>query len=178
MTAKLQITTDGIVLKSQDYKENDKLLTILTRELGVVFAVARGAKRLSSKMSASSNQFAFSNFVFFFNKDKYTVDSADSIDLFFGLNSDISKLALASYFCELSSLFAPENMPAEQYLKLLLNALFMLEKDKRPVKQIRSVFELRLLSVSGYMPNLVACSSCANYCTDINSFFNFDFQLS
>ncbi len=169
----MQITTDGLILKRQDYKENDKLLTVLTRELGVVFALARGARRISSPMAASTNQFAFANFVFFCNNDKYIINTADSINLFFGLNNNITKLSLASYFCELTSVFAPENMPAEQYLKLILNAFFMLENDKRPLKQIKSVFELRLLSISGFMPDLVACRNCMDYCSALHSFFDF-----
>jgi len=169
----VQITTDGLILKRQDYKDNDKLLTVLTRELGVVFALARGARRISSPMSAATNQFSFANFVLFYNNDRYIINSADSIDLFFGLNNDITKLSLASYFCELTSVFAPENMPAEQYLKLILNAFFMLENNKRPIKQIKAVFELRMLAISGFMPDLVVCRNCMDYCSNTSSFFDF-----
>jgi len=160
------ITTDGLILKEIDYRESDTLITVLTRDLGVIFVRARGSKRVKSKLSAPTGLFAYSNLTLFNSKDRFTLDSADSIDLFFGLHSDIIKLSLAAYICELSSLFAPEMEPAEQYLRLALNTLHLLEKDKRPPILLKAVFELRLTSISGFAPDLTSCSECMEECRE------------
>ena len=154
------ITTSGLILKEMDYRENDTLITILTKDLGVVFARARGAKRSRSHIAAPTGLFAYSNLTLYRSKDKFTLDSADSIDLFFGLHSDILKLSLAAYICELCSIFSPELEPAEQHLRLALNTLHLLEKDKRPPLLLKAIFELRLTAISGFMPDLSACAVC------------------
>ena len=154
------ITTTGLILKEIDYKESDKLLTVLTKDLGVIFVRARGAKRTKNKASAATGLFAYSNLSLFRMGDKFTVDSADSIDLFFGLHSDIVKISLAAYICELCSVFSPELEPAEQQLRLALNTLHLLEKDKRSPLLLKAIFELRLTSISGFLPDLTSCTNC------------------
>ena len=154
------ITTSGLILKEMDYRENDTLITILTKDLGVVFARARGAKRSKSHIAAPAGLFAYSNLTLYRSKDKFTLDSADSINLFFGLHSDILKLSLAAYICELCSIFAPELEPAQEHLRLALNTLHLLEKDKRPPLLLKAIFELRLTAISGFMPDLSGCAAC------------------
>ena len=70
------ITTSGLILKEMDYRENDTLITILTKDLGVVFARARGAKRSRSHIAAPTGLFAYSNLTLYRSKDKFTLDSA------------------------------------------------------------------------------------------------------
>ncbi len=154
------ITTSGLILKELDYRENDTLITILTKDLGVIFARARGSKRSRSHIAAPTRLFAYSNLTLYRSKDKFTLDSADSIDLFFGLHSDIVKLSLAAYICELCSIFAPELEPAEEHLRLALNTLHLLEKDLRPPLLLKAIFELRLTAISGFLPDLSVCSVC------------------
>ena len=154
------ITTTGLILKEIDYRESDKLLTILTKDLGVIFVKARGAKRTKNKSSAATGLFAYSNLTLFRMGDKFTIDSADSINLFFGLHSDIVKISLAAYICELCSVFAPEMEPAEQQLRLALNTLHLLEKDKRDPLLLKAIFELRLTAISGFFPDLTVCQGC------------------
>ena len=56
------LNTQGIVLKSVTYKENDLILTIFTRKLGKISAIARGAKKSKSSLLSSSQIFAYANF--------------------------------------------------------------------------------------------------------------------
>ena len=77
------------------------------------------------------------------------------------LRRDIEKLALAQYFCELLDTLAPEDDNAEEQLRLVLNSLYFLCKDTRSPLLIKSIMELRLMALSGYMPNLVCCDGCA-----------------
>ena len=158
----MQITTYGMVLREKTI-EDDRLLTILTKEYGVIFAYARGAKRLRGKLVSSTEQLCYSRFVLFKNKDRYTVDAADSDTIFFGIRQDIEKLALASYFCELFAQAAPREEPAEEYLRLLLNCLAFLDSGKRSPLFLKPVLELRLLTLAGFMPDLLGCRECGAF---------------
>ncbi len=158
----MQLKTDGVVLS--DYKiADDRILTILTRDQGVVTAFANGANRVKTKLSASTELLCYSQFVLFSSRGRCVVDSADVNHIFFGLRGDLTKLSLASYFAALAKELAPQKESAAEELSLLLNCLSFLESGRRENAMLKAIFELRLLTLAGYMPNLVACRSCAGY---------------
>ncbi len=159
----MQMKTDGIVLREQKYNENDRLLTVLTRKYGLVYAYARGADKLKSRLSTATKQFCYSDFILFKNKERCLVDTADSKKIFFGISSSLEKLALSSYLAQLCIYLSPQSDDSEQILRLLLNCLYMLDENKRSDEFIKPLFELRLASLCGFMPNLVACSNCLTY---------------
>jgi DNA repair protein RecO (recombination protein O) len=66
------------------------------------------------------------------------------------VRQDIEKLSLAAYLCELLAQLATQNENANDFLRLMLNSLYLLEKDKRTVDFIKPLFELRCLSIAGY----------------------------
>ncbi len=158
----MQITTMGIVIRMREHND-DRILTILTGEYGVITAYARGAKKLRGRLLSATELLCYSRFVLFKNKGQYQVDQAESEQNFFGLRSDIEKLSLASYLAQLCAQVAPEEEEADAFLKLLLNSLYLLEKGRRSQGFIKAVFELRVMSMAGYMPDLVACKSCGAY---------------
>ena len=166
----MQISTDGIVLKNYRLEE-DRVLTLLTRENGVLTAYANGADRPRSKLASSTELLCYSHFVLFTNRDRHVVDHADSERIFFGIRSNLDNLALASYFAELTIHFAPHGEPATEYLRLLLGALHYLESGTRSRQLLKPLYELRLLTLSGYMPGLVACSVCGEYTAEQMQFF-------
>ncbi len=159
----MQIKTKGIVLKVQDYNENDKLLSVLTEDRGVIYAYASGARRMKSALAPISSMLCYGEFVFFKNREKYTVDSAESERLFFGIRKDLDSLAYASYFCELCLSSANPEEDSKDILRLLLNTLHMLENKKIHPAMLKAIFEIRLMSIIGYAPNLIACSECGEF---------------
>ena len=108
--------TEGIVLREQPSKDFDSILTLLTKEKGVITAYARGVRKRGA-LRAATELLSCSCFVLFSNRDRYSVDKADLVRLFMGVRSDVEKLALASYFCELTMQTAPREEPAEEYLR-------------------------------------------------------------
>ncbi len=167
----MQISTEGVVLRARDVDEADRVLTILTKERGVVSAFANGSKRIKSKLMASTQTFAYSRFQLFKGKDHYTVDSAEPITVFYGIRNDVDCLAHAGYLCELAQSLAPEEDEAEGFLRLLLNCLHFLDKGLRDPSLIKALFELRALTMAGYMPNLVGCDVCGCFEADTMYFY-------
>lgn len=166
----MQLKTTGIILRDTKTNE-DRLLTVLTEGYGVLFAYANGANRTRSKLAASTELLCYSDMVLFRSRDRHTVDKADSKRIFFGIRGDLDKLALASYLAELTIELAPHGEEAGAYLSLLLNTLHLLETGGRPMAQLKALYELRILTLSGYMPNLVACRECGRYEADGMQFF-------
>ncbi|WP_101911136.1 DNA repair protein RecO [Marasmitruncus massiliensis] len=159
----MHITTDAIVLREQSVDEFDSVLTLLTRDCGIISAYARGARKPRGTMRVSVELLSYSCFVLFCNKDKYTVDKADLNHVFMGVRADVERLSLAAYFCQLAAELAPREEEAQDYLRLLLNSLYLLDQNKRTCTFIKPVFELRLMAMAGYMPDLVACAGCGCY---------------
>lgn len=167
----MKLNTVGLIIREQQTGEDDRLVTILTRDYGVLRAFTRGAKRIKSKMQSSTQLFAYGNYSIYRGKDAYSIDEAQPIEIFFDLRNDIVTLSLAQYFCELVGELAPIEDDAEEYLRLVLNALHMLMNNKKPLDQLKAIVELRLMVLSGYMPDLVACGDCAGF-SDEGMFFS------
>jgi DNA repair protein RecO (recombination protein O) len=162
----MQIKTDGLIIRDLNVGEDDRIVTILTRERGVVQASARGARRVKSRLSVATRLFCYSDFTLFKGREKYIIDDAETIEFFMGVDKNLERLALAQYFAQLCASLAPQEEPAEPFLRLMLNALSFIQNGKRPLSLIKAAFELRMLTMAGYMPDLVACRSCGAYEAD------------
>jgi len=158
----MQTTIDGIVLRARAL-EGDRLLSILTGELGLITAYANRTGNMRSRLAASTEALSYSRFVLFTNRGRVVVDKADSNQIFFAVRADFEKLCLASYFAQLAGELLTANEPAEEPLRLLLNCLHCLEEGRRPPALLKPIFELRLLTLAGFMPDLVGCRFCAEY---------------
>lgn len=159
----MQIKTRGLLLKQRNIGENDRIVTILTAELGIIEATARGVKSARSGISAACQRLSYSEFCLFRGKSGYTINSAEILNSFYNLRYDVVSVALAGYFCELTTYLSPSSENAEDFLKLLLNTLYLLEEGKKSHDFLKAVFELRSLSIAGFMPDLVCCGECASY---------------
>ncbi|MBC8532943.1 DNA repair protein RecO [Yeguia hominis] len=159
----MQIYTDGLIIREQAIGESDRLVTVLTRDEGLLRAFVRRAKDLKNRGSSATQLLCYSRLTIYRGREKYIIGDARPIKVFFELRSDIERLSLAQYFCELAGKFAPEGTPSEPFLRLLLNALHFLCEGSRPPLLLKATVEMRLLALAGYMPDLVACSECACY---------------
>lgn len=159
----MKLSTDGLIIREQQTGEDDRLVTILTRDYGILRAFVRGAKRIRSKSQSATQLFAYGKYSIYRGKDAYSIDEAQPVEIFFDLRNDIASLSLAQYFCELAGELAPVEDDADEYLRLVLNALHMLSKNKRPHAQLKAIVELRMMTLSGYMPDLVACGDCGEF---------------
>lgn len=158
------MTTDALIIKeNNNIGEADRFVTALTRDLGIVRASARGANNIKSRNAAATRLLSYSRLKLIRGRDKYIIEDAKPITVFFELREDIEKLTLAQYFCELIGVLAPQEEPAEDFLRLMLNALHFLIKNDRDSRLVKAVFELRLLGMAGFAPDLTACSVCGAF---------------
>ena len=159
----MKLQTKGLILKQQNIGERDKLVWILTESHGVLRAFARGAKNIKSPKCAGTGLLSYSDLSIFEGRDSYSVDEAVSLNQFIGLRSDIENMSLAQYFCELCLHLCPTGQEALEHLRLVLNALYLLSEHKKHSLLVKTCFEMRLITLSGYMPDLVMCAGCGVY---------------
>lgn len=167
-----RFTTEGLVIKEINVGESDRLVTLFTREYGILKAFAPGAKSIKSKKGTATSLLTYSNFTIQRKKDTMRIMEASPISVFFSLGSDIEILSISQYFCELCLYFAQPEIKNEEMLRLVLNSLHFLTKEKRYPPLIKAITELRMSTLSGYAPNLIACENCGRFEDDI-MFFDF-----
>ena len=153
-------TTQALVLREVRYKEADRILTLLSTTEGKVTAKARGALRKSSRTAAATQQLTYAEMTLFGNRGKWTVNEASLIEDFAGLRSDIERFALGSYFAECLEAFSAEEQPEPELLQLGLNCLYALSRGKTEPALVKAAFELRLMALAGFSPELSACPAC------------------
>ena len=153
-------TTKALVLREVKYKDADKILTILTQDEGKLTVKARGARRKGCKYAAAAQALSYSEMTLFGNRGRWTINEAETIEQFLPLREDIAALALASYFAETLEAVSDEDSPDPAVLQLGLNSLYALSRGLYAPGHIKAVFELRLMCLSGFEPDLSGCAAC------------------
>ena len=153
-------TTTGIILRETNYKEADKILTVLTRELGKKTVKAPGCRRKNSKLTPSCQLLVYSEMTISERGEFLTLREAAPTEQFWGVRQEITLLSLASYFAELCEACAEEGLPHPEILSLLLNSLYALDRLHKPPGLVKPAFELRLMGLVGYEPLLEGCAVC------------------
>lgn len=159
----MQIKTKGIVLSRRNIGEHDQMITILCENIGIIEASAKFAKSAKSGLASACQILSFCEFQIYTGKSAYHINSAESINLFYDIRLDIIKLSLSSYFCEITKSISPSAENSTTYLNLMLNTLYLLQENKKSIEILKSIFELRTISISGFMPNLVCCFKCNKF---------------
>jgi DNA repair protein RecO (recombination protein O) len=156
----MYLNTQGLVLRETNYKEADKLLTVLTRDYGKRTVKARACRRKSSKLMASAQLLVYSEMTLFERQERYTLHEASVKEQFLGLRQDVILLSLASYFAEVLDVVSQEGVSHPELLSLILNSMYALDHLQKPPMLVKAAFELSLLCHSGYEPLLDHCAAC------------------
>ena len=159
----MQITTQALVIKVTDVGENDRLLTLLTKHNGIIKAFASNAKKINNKYYSATSLFCFSDFTLRDVKGSYRVSDATLQHSFFKIGSDVEILSLCQYFCEVAEALCPPDLDSEELQRLILNIFHFIVTGKKSAALLKAVFELRALSISGFMPDLVGCLECGEF---------------
>ena len=155
----------GLVIRSVDIKDSDRLITIFTEQMGAVSALARGARSLKSRKMSSTMQFCYGNFVLYGSGDKMWVKEAELIESFFDIRNSIEGLALAGYIAEVLS-DVTVSVAENELLRLALNSLYAIASGKYRLDKVKAAFEIRTASILGFMPDVLACHACGERAGD------------
>lgn len=152
--------TKGLVLREVNYKESDKILTVLLEGQGKATIKAQGCRRKNSPLSAASQLLVWSDMTLYDYQGRLSLKEAATQNEFRGVREDLTKLALGSYFAEVCEAVAEEGVETPGLLPLILNSLYALDKLHKPEPLVKSAFELKLSCLIGYEPLLEGCAVC------------------
>jgi DNA repair protein RecO (recombination protein O) len=159
--------TPAVILHSLDFAESDKLVTFFTRDFGKLRGIAKGAKR-SRKRFGSGLEPLTCSAVCFFEKEKASLvrlDHCEIVDPFPHIHSDMLRLGYAGYLAELISVTAAERERSGELYALLIGFFELLNQPAFREEFVR-IFELRLLALAGYQPELRSCVVCRREAKD------------
>lgn len=154
------VKVKGVVIKSIDYRENDKLVWIYTEELGKISTIVKGAKKSKNKNFALTLPLSYGEYVFFKGRNLYNLQEGRLINSFQSLLNNFDKLTYSSYLCELIDICVEDKEINKYLYKEFIVCLYLLETDALDYEILIRSFEIRLLRSTGYGINLDNCCFC------------------
>ena len=154
------LNVSALVLRRADYRDYDRMVTLLTAEQGKLDAVARGCRRPKSELMNAAEPFVCGQYQLYFSRERYSVNQCKVTDGFLPLRMDMDKLIIASAWMRILEKSAPEGMECRELFDLTLNALTFLTYSELPAELIDAMFKLKLTRVCGFSPRADACAVC------------------
>jgi DNA repair protein RecO (recombination protein O) len=149
---------EGIVLKTLKLGEADRIVTLFTRENGKVRAVAKGVRKTKSRFGGRLEPFNRVALIVYRGRNLDTVTSADILTAHRELRDDLERLTAAAALADLVEKITPERERAFSVYELLLAGLSALAAGRG--RTVVPAFLVKLLSVSGFHPQLTVCANC------------------
>jgi len=154
-----QVKVNGIIIGENNMGDFDKMLTILTHT-GKIECSAKGSRRTKSLLLAGTQFLCFGEYMLFKGSEIYTMNSCETIEMFYNIRTDLEKLTYASYITKIIKDVTYENQNTYATLKLFLNTLYAISETDKNLELILAIFKLRLLKILGFLPNVNECVNC------------------
>lgn len=150
---------EGIVIKSRDYGETNKILTIFTKQLGLLTALSRGANKPKSRLSSLSQVFIQGDFLIYVSKGLSTIQQGQIVESYRHIREDIIKTAYAAYIVELTDKIVEQRQPdLFLYDQLCRTMTWINEKDDYMIPIM--MYELKVYKKGGFAPIVDRCINC------------------
>jgi DNA repair protein RecO (recombination protein O) len=155
---------EAIILRTRDYRESDRLITFFSRSQGQLTGIAKGARRSKKRFVHTLEPFSH---VLITYADRSSsglvrIDASELKNGFIELRNEVARLGYASLCCEVVLEISPERQANPTLFTLLYQFLNELERREEP-ESSSFLFLLRMLSLSGYAPNLLSCRRCGRH---------------
>ena len=135
-----QLKVSGVIIAENNMGDYDKMVTLLTPNLGKISCSARGARRSKSLLLSGTQFLCFGDYQLFKGSDTYKINSCETIEMFYNIRTDLDKLTYASYITKIINDVTTENQNSYNTLKLFLNTLYAISETDKSLDMITSVF--------------------------------------
>ena len=150
----------GMVIRTVDYRDNDRILTLFTAESGRVDAKARNCRKATSPLLACTQPFTYGEYQLFYHKNKYIIDQGEVLESFYPLREDVEKYAAASLCASLCLEGIQAEERNEDIFSLLYHTLSFLTYGDSDPGDLTAAFLIRFLALSGFRPAITQCAAC------------------
>jgi DNA repair protein RecO (recombination protein O) len=154
------IRTEAIVLRHKNWGEADRMLWLYTRKIGKVQAIAKGIRKIRSRKSGHLEPFTQVNLLMARGRSFLIVTQAETLNAYLNIREDLLRVGYAAYIIELLDRFTYDEDDNQQLYRLLKETLSRIDSENDPNIPVR-YFEIRLLDLLGYRPELTNCVNCA-----------------
>jgi DNA repair protein RecO (recombination protein O) len=158
--------SQALVLRHADYRENDRVLSLLTAQRGRVEVLCRGCRKPGSPLMAASQRFAWGDYVLYKGKGREIVTGCAMKDSFYPLRQDYDRLSYAAILLAAADAAAQPEQPQEHLLILLTRSLHRLAYSDVDPRSVTAAFLLHFASLQGYKPRLNHCALCGRIMED------------
>lgn len=165
------LRVEGVALRHNDMGEADRLLTIYTRELGKLRAIAKGVRKMRSRKAGHLEPFTRVNLQLARGRDLFIVTQAETVEAYLTMREDLEKVGYAAYIVELLDRLTYDNDENRSIYHLLTDTLARLDREPEVYLAVR-FYEIRLLDQLGYRPELSACLNCGNEIQPQDQYFS------
>jgi DNA repair protein RecO (recombination protein O) len=163
--------TEAVILRRQDIGEADRILTLYAPRLGKLRVVAKGARKPASRKAGHIELFMHSSLLVAKGRNLDIVTQAEAIHTFRPIREDLERVTYAHYVAELLDRFATEGEENPALFELLVETLLRLcEADD--LSLTARFYELRLLAIEGYQPQLFVCLGCGDTIQPVTNYFD------
>ncbi len=157
----------GLIIQEAPMGDKDKRLVMLTRELGKISVIAKGALSPKSKWAATSQAFCYGDYVVSKGQTFYYIKEAQLIESFFSLRQNLDRLAYATFMLEVAETMTLDGTENQELMRLLLRGLLAMSKAEEGLESlVADAFVWRVLAENGFYPDLDYCRRCER---DMNS---------
>jgi len=156
------LETEALVLRTYNFGEADKIVVFLTRTAGVIRAVAKGCRKLKSKYGASLEPFTLAKITYFQkeNQELVALSQTEILKSHFDLSGQAETLAGLAYMGDLVVEFSPPYEPNEKLFRMVKACLDAICQSQADLQLVLRYFEVWLLKLEGYLPDLRRCGEC------------------
>jgi DNA repair protein RecO (recombination protein O) len=163
--------TDAVVLKSMKYRDSSKIVTFYSRRFGKIKGIAKGARQMKSKFGAALEPLSAVSLILY-KKDQrelQLISQCDLLKTYKTIHSELDRLAVGLSIIELLNQLTHDEEGNDALYTLLVQSLDELERAQKHFMNFFLAFELRCVSVMGFMPSLDACKGCGRKLDDLVS---------
>jgi DNA repair protein RecO (recombination protein O) len=170
-SAERTLRTEVVVLRHTDWGEADRLLSLFSREGGKLRAVAKGVRKLHSRKAGHLEPFTRVKLMLARGRDFWIVTQAETVDAYLPIREDLVRTAYAAYVIELLDRFTYEEGENRPLYQLVVDTLQRIALQPDPFSSVR-YYEIRLLDLLGFRPELVQCVRCDNKIEPEDQYFD------
>lgn len=165
------LRAEVVVLRHTDWGEADRLLVLFSREAGKLRAVAKGVRKLHSRKAGHLEPFTYVKLMLAAGRDFWIVTQAETVNAYLPMREDLVRTAYAAYIIELIDRFTYEEGENRPLFQLLVDTLERISTlpDAFPAARY---YEIRLLDLLGFRPNLTTCARCGAEIKAEDQFFD------
>ncbi len=160
--------SEALILRTYNFAEADKIVVCLTRDAGVIRGVAKGCRKLKSRFGAALEPFTLTRITYYQkeNQELASISTAEILTSHFDLSSHAETLTGLAYMGDLVLEFSPPHHVNEKLYRMVKACLEAISQSQQDLPLILRYFEVWLLKLEGYLPDLRRCAECGSIFDD------------